>query len=53
MKIELTTKDHTEFVTDKVTFKEDGDYVEVKKDGCTFSVKKSELRKVLMIICED
>jgi hypothetical protein len=53
MIIELKTKYHTEYVHETVTFEDAGEYVEIKSDGYHVLVKKSELRKVLTVMCED
>ncbi|MED3839303.1 Uncharacterised protein [Niallia circulans] len=54
IKIELTTKQHTDWVDDKVTFEDDCDFIEINHhNGSTFSIRKTELRKVLHVLCEE
>lgn len=52
MKIEVKTKEHTDYYEDIVTFEDDGDFVEINHRG-SFSIRKSELKKVLYVLCED
>lgn len=53
MKIELKTKDNTDYVTDRVTFEDDGDYVEISYYTQTFRVRKEELKKVVILLTEE
>ncbi|MEK4910620.1 hypothetical protein [Niallia sp. FSL M8-0099] len=54
IKIELTTKQHTDWVDDRVTFEDDCDFIEINHhNGSTFSIRKAELRKVLHVLCEE
>ncbi|MDH5159883.1 hypothetical protein [Heyndrickxia oleronia] len=53
--VTLTTDMHTDYRDDEVTFKEswrDG-YIEINHEGSHFNVRKSELRKVLTLLCEE
>ena len=51
MKIELMTYEHSDYVSDRVTFESDGDWVEINHEGDKFSVRTDELLKVLAILC--
>lgn len=46
IKIEITTRHHTDYVTDRVTFESDGDYVEINHEGHIIEIRKRELCKV-------
>lgn len=53
--VTLTTDMHNDYSDDKVTFKESRDdrYIEINHEGHYFNVRKSELRKVLTLLCEE
>jgi hypothetical protein len=56
MKIEVKTVDHTEYVSDIVTFEEGGCYkgdtIEIEKDGQVIRILKRDLMKVLKFFGE-
>ncbi|MEK3887298.1 hypothetical protein [Bacillus sp. FSL K6-3431] len=54
MKIEIKTQAHTEWTFDIVSFEDHGDTVEIMHDnGSCSEIKKTELVKVLRILCAD
>ncbi|WP_180968060.1 hypothetical protein [Cytobacillus massiliigabonensis] len=53
MIIELTTKEHSDYVDDKVKFEAWGEWIEINHNGTVFTIRKKELRKVLTVLCEE
>ncbi|MBA9027587.1 hypothetical protein [Peribacillus huizhouensis] len=55
IKIEIPTSAHTDYSSDKVRMEESwqAGYIEINHEGHTFEVRKSDLRKALMILCEE
>jgi hypothetical protein len=53
MKIEVETGENTSYFCDKAIFEAKGDYIEISYNGDYFDVKKSDMRKILTILCED
>ncbi|MEH6941617.1 hypothetical protein [Bacillus sp. JJ722] len=55
IKIEVKTSAHTDYCNDTVTFQNiwRNGYIEINHNGALFEVEKSDLRKVLTILCED
>lgn len=54
--IELNTKNHSDYSPDTVTIEEDESndiFIEFNHQGQRFSLRKSELRKVLPLLCEE
>ena len=54
MKIQLKTKDNSDYVIDVVDFEDDGDFIEITH-GCSgsFKVWKSDLKKVIKLLTEE
>jgi hypothetical protein len=53
MKVEIRTKDDTDYVSDRVTFEDDGDYVEISYYTQNFRVRKSDLKKVIALFTKE
>lgn len=54
MKIEIKTESHTEWSSDIAAFEEQGEVVEIThNNGFCFRVSKSELLKVVRVLCSD